>query len=137
MEFEESKKALIKKSSLYRDQLEGEAKLLSDRAEKILTNALVIGGALALSYIVVSQFSKSSKRKSKGKGKTIKLVSAPAAEEFEQEPAQGSGITRVATEIGTAIASQATAFLLSIAREKLMEFLQSKIEKKSPNNEHS
>lgn len=137
MEFEESKKSLLKKSSLYRDQLEGEAKLLSGRAEKILTNALIIGGALALSYIVVSQFSKSSKRKSKVRGKSIKLVSAPAEEEFEHEPVQESGISRMATEIGTAVASQATAFLLSIAKEKLVEFLQSKVEKKSPNNEHS
>jgi hypothetical protein len=134
MELEESKRALLRKSSLYKEQLEGEAKLFSDRAEKIITNALVIGGALALSYLVVSQFSK-SKRKSKSKAKSIRLVSEPPAE-AEYAPAQESGISRMATEIGTAMASQATAFLLSIAREKLMEYLQSKVEKKTPNNEH-
>ena len=135
MELEESKRALLRKSSLYKEQLEGEAKLLSDKAQKVLVNALVIGGALAVSYLAISQFLKSPKRKSKFKGKSIQLISAPQ-EETEHEPVQESKISRMASEIGSAMASQATAFLLSIAREKLMEYLQSKTEKKAPNNEH-
>jgi hypothetical protein len=36
------------------------------------------------------------------------------------------------SQIGTAVAAQASAFLLNLAKEKLTEFLQAQAEKKSP-----
>ena len=58
-----AKSLLLKKSAKHKKGLEDEVKLLSENAEKIVTNALIIGGTLALTYLLISQFSKS---KSKG-----------------------------------------------------------------------
>lgn len=135
-DFNEPKRALLRKSSEYRSGLEDEVKLISEKTEKIIINALVIGGALALSYIVVRQFSK-PKSKGKAKVKKIKLVSDAPKEEVEETYAEESRISRVVSEIGAALTSQATAFLLAVAREKLMEYLQAQAEKKSLKDEHS
>jgi len=48
---------LLQKSARHREQLEDEVKLISERTEKIIINALVIGGALAATYFLVSRFS--------------------------------------------------------------------------------
>lgn len=134
-ELNESKRMLLRKSSQYRNGLEDDVRLLSEKTEKIVTNALIIGGALALSYFLVRQLS-TSKGKSKGKVKKIKVVNAEPkeAQEVYEEP---SGISRVVSEIGHVITAQATSFLLAMAREKLMEYLQAQAEKKTLNDEHS
>ena len=54
---------VLKKSAMHREQLEEDARLISEKTEKMLTNALVIGGALAVTYFVVSSFSGSKKKK--------------------------------------------------------------------------
>jgi hypothetical protein len=125
---------LLLKSARHRDQLEEEVKLISERTEKIITNAVIIGGALAITYFLISRFS-GSKQKKKTKAATIQLVQEPrehaASAALEPEP-QG-----IVAQIGTALASQATIFLLSLAKEKLEEFMQGQAEKKQGANEHS
>ena len=119
---------LLKKSAMHRDQLEEDARLISERTEKIITNAVIIGGALAVTYFLVSRFS-GSKEKKKSKAARIKLVDTRGENDnvhtvSEPEP------PGVMAQIGTALASQATVFLLSLAKEKLMEFMQSQSERK-------
>src|SRR5688572_736841 len=116
------KSRLLKKSSQYREDLEDEAKLISDRTEKMITNALIIGGSLALTYFAYKQFSGSSKPKSKGKAKKVKVVDAVTEGEEEVEETSGPG--KIISQIGTALVSQASVFLLSMAKEKLAEYLQ-------------
>src|SRR5690606_17958188 len=59
---------LLQRSAHHREVLDEEMKALVDKSEKILTNALIIGGALALTYFLVSGLSGSSKkRKAKSK----------------------------------------------------------------------
>ena len=129
---------LLKKSAMHREQLEEEVKLISDRTQKIITNAVIVGGALAVTYVLISQFT-GSKTKKKSKAAKIKLIhsdqtqSQAAAVQVEPE-APG-----VVAQIGTALASQAMVFLLSIAKEKLMEYLQAQHQPavKHEGNEHS
>jgi hypothetical protein len=137
METDDPVKArLLKKSSQYRDDLEGEAKVISEKTEKMVTNALIIGGSLALTYFLYRQFSGSSSSKGKSKVKKIKVVAAPAAsEEAEEEVVEASGPSKIISQIGTALVSQASVFLLSMAKEKLSEYLQAQAQKKT--DEHS
>lgn len=127
------KAGLLKKSSRYREDLEDEAKVLTERTEKIVTNALIIGGSLALTYFLYKQFAGNNK-KSKPKTKKVKVAEAtPETVEVEVEETSGPG--KVLSQIGTALVSQASVFLLSMAKEKLSEYLQAQAQKKS--NEHS
>ena len=121
---------LLKKSAMHRDQLEEEVKLISDKTQQALTNAIIIGGALALTYVLVTGFSSSPKRKKKKPAK-IQLVQdgSREAETVDEEP-EGPGVM---AQIGSALASQATVFLLAFAKEKLTEYLQSQALKKTTN----
>ena len=125
---------LLKKSARHREQMEEEMKMISERTQKILTNAVIIGGALALTYILVTSFSP-SKSKKKSKAAKLKFVhsdqSETASEHSEPEP------PGIVSQIGAALASQATVFLLSLAKDKLSEFLQAQNEKKTKANEPS
>lgn len=135
-ESNDPKEELRKKSAKHRQDLEEEVKLISERTEKVITNALIIGGTLAAAYFLMRQFSGSPSKKKKAVVPKIKLVRAKEengeTEVIEEPSAPGPGIV---SQIGTALASQATVFLLSIAKEKLMEYLESQFEKKDKNNE--
>lgn len=135
LEPNDPKMELLKKSAKHRQELEDEVKLISERTEKIVTNALIIGGTLAAAYFLVRQFSGSTPKK-KVKVQKVKVVQAKAdgAEVDVEEEPSAPGIV---SQIGTALASQATIFLLSIAKEKLSEYLQSQFEKKGKENERS
>ncbi|MCI0751476.1 MAG: hypothetical protein L0Y35_06530, partial [Flammeovirgaceae bacterium] len=124
------KSQLLQKSSHHREALGEEVKEISDRTEKIVTNALIIGGALALTYYLVRQFSSGKKAKHKSKKSQVTTSAVPAEE--EEEPAS-SGMSSVVTQIGTALASQASVFLLSLAKEKLTEYLESQAAKRKAN----
>jgi hypothetical protein len=125
------KSSLLKKTAQYREDLEDDAKLISDRTEKIITNALIVGGSLALTYFAYKQFSGGSKKKHKSKIKKIKVVGAAPAEAEEEEQVEESGPGKIISQIGTALVSQASVFLLSIAKEKLSEYLQAQAQKKT------
>ena len=133
-ESNDPKEELRKKSERHRQELEEEVKLISERTEKIITNALIIGGTLAAAYVIMRQFSSSSSKKRKRAVPKIKLVKAneeSAQSEIIEEPSAPS----IISQIGTTLASQASVFLLTIAKEKLMEYVESQFEKKDKNNE--
>lgn len=135
-ESNDPKEELRKKSEKHRQELEEDVKLISERTEKIITNALIIGGTLAAAYVIMRQFSRSSSKKRKRVVPKIKLVKANE-ESGEAETIEEPSAPGIASQIGTALASQATIFLLAIAKEKLMEYLESQFEKKDKNNERS
>ena len=120
---------LMQKSALHREQLQEEVKLISERTEKMLTNALIIGAALGVTYLLISGLS-GSKSKKKSKVAKLKLVQADEREQepVEQEEPMGPGI---GSQIGTALARQATVLLLTFAKEKLAEYLHSQSAKKT------
>lgn len=122
------KNQLLKKSAQHREELEQDVQLISERTQRVLTNAIIIGGALALTYFVVSSLMGSGKKR-KSKTKRIKVVNAAPVSEEEVESVAPSAPGLV-SQIGTALASQASVFLLSLAKEKLMEYLESQAAKK-------
>lgn len=127
---------LLKRSAKHREELQNEVRLLSARTESILTNALIIGGTLAASYFIVRQFTGPSKkvRRARIKNKTLSILpGASADEELVQEVDESPGIV---SQIGTALASQATVFLLGLAKEKLAEYLQGPPEKQEQENDN-
>jgi hypothetical protein len=121
------KSQLLQRSTQYREDFEDEVKEISDRTEKVLTNALVIGGSLALTYFLYSQLSGSSSKK---KHKVKKAKASGAVAEVDEEEEELSGPAQIISQIGTALVSQASVFLLSMAKEKLSEYLQAQEEKK-------
>lgn len=124
---------LLKRSAKHREQLENEVRLLSDRTETILTNALIIGGTLAAAYLIVRQFTGKSRKVKKARKNKVTILptaSAPAQAEYEVDESPG-----VMSQIGTALASQATVFLLGLAKEKLAEYLQKPADKPESSNE--
>ena len=129
---------LLKKAARHREQLEDEARLISERTEKMITNAIIIGGALAVTYFVINSFS-GSKRKKKSKAAKIKLIQEKpeTSQEAATYVAEPPVIPGVIAQIGTALASQASMYLLALAKDKLTEFLEAQSEKKSKSNEPS
>lgn len=127
---------LLQRSAHHRELLEEEVKLITERSEKIITNALIIGGALALTYFVVSSLSGSGKKR-KSSSKKIKLVTAADAEQGTVEEVSEPQEAGFVSQIGSVLMAQATGLLLSIAREKLVEFLQSQAAKKDNTHERS
>lgn len=125
---------LLQRSAKHRAQLEDDARMISENTEKILTNALIIGGALAVTYFVISSFS-GSKKKKKSKTAEIRLVHGNSIDEQRQPIATEPQAPGMISQIGTALAAQATALVLSLAKEKLMEFLESQAAKKQTTND--
>lgn len=120
---------LVRKSAEHKKEIEGDVKFISEETQRIITNALVIGGSLALTYFLVRQFSGGSKKKSSKKAHKVKLVQEPTQEvvTVEEEPSSPG----VLGQVGSAIAMQASVFLLNLAKEKLMEYLHSAAQKKT------
>lgn len=118
------KKRLIEASLRHKQELEREVKVMSDKTEKAVKNALIIGGALAVTYLLVSQLSSSKKKKTKAKVKTVVQNTEP---DFEPAPAYSP--PSFISQIGERLVSQATVFLLDIAKDKLAEYLSNRKQK--------
>lgn len=120
------KKRLIEASERHKRALEKEVSDLSGRTEKVLTNALIIGGVLALSYIVVRQLSSSGKKKKHKKNKKVTASVIPVSTDNDDDDEEDDGSPSLLSNIGSRIANQATAILIDIARQKLVDYLESR-----------
>lgn len=128
---------LLEKSVHHRALLNEDVQLITEKTERIITNALIIGGTLAAAYWLARSFSGSSKRR-KRKAAKLRIVeprpNIAGEAEVEEEVRSEAGVV---SQIGSVLVAQATGLLLSIAKEKLVEFLQSQAVKKDKNDEHS
>ena len=115
------KKKLIETSERHKRALEKEVGDMTKKTERMLTNALIIGGSLAATYFIISSI---SGRKKKKKQKNAKAKSA-ATEGVEENVEEDHGPS-VMGQIGTKILNQATILLLDLAKEKLFEYLESR-----------
>jgi hypothetical protein len=130
---DDPKTQLLKKSAEHRQQLTDEVKYMSDKTERVITNALVIGGTLAAAYLLVRLFTSGKKEKQTGamnskSNVAPQEVAATAVHEDSREPG-------VLAQIGTAMATQAAVFLLDLAKEKLSEYIQEQLGKKTEDHE--
>jgi len=127
------KSQLLQKASLQREELADDVKAISERTEKMLINALIVGGVLGLTYLAVRGFSgRKAKRKRRVKAIIKAEKSAPAIDASEEGNYESppSVVAAMMSQIGSAIATQATVILLDLAKEKLAEFLHAQAEKK-------
>lgn len=115
------KKRLIETSARHKKELEQEINSISENTEKMVTNVLLIGGALALTYFTVTQLvgSKSKKKKKKHRKRE---------EEYEDEELEedDSGAPGVLSHVGDIVITQLTMALLEFAKEKLSDYLESR-----------
>lgn len=116
------KKKLIETSDRHKRAMEKELQDLTQKTDRALKNALIIGGSLVLTFLVVSALSRKRKKKKK------KLAAAAAAEagisaentEVAEEEDEGPSVLG---QVGTQLLNQASVILLDIARQKLKEYL--------------
>lgn len=107
---------LLETSDRHRQEMTRELKDISERSEKILKNALIIGGVLALTYLVVNQVSSSKRKKKAGKKGNTNEIST-SEDDVKETPS-------LLSKMGDKAMSMATLFLLDLAKDKLSEFLQ-------------
>ncbi|MFM7854399.1 MAG: hypothetical protein ACKO96_21370 [Flammeovirgaceae bacterium] len=113
------RKKLLETSERHKRELEKEVKQVSERTERILKNALVIGGTLAVTYLLVNQLSSSKKRKNSIKTQEQIAPISSAVEEKEEVP-------NAIAAIGSKIVDTATVMLLDMAKEALIELLKNR-----------
>ena len=110
------KKKLIETSDRHKRALEKEVSALTLKADKMVTNALIIGGSLALTYLLISSI---SSRRKKKKNKLKAQANAPEEVQEVEEEDHGPSVL---SQIGTRVLNEASTILLDIAKEKLSEY---------------
>ena len=130
------KKKLIETSDRYKHELEREVKAMTEKTQRTMKNALIIGGSLVLTYFLVSQLSSSSsKKKKKKKTKVVQpVVNGDEEEEEDDDEPASFGMPSIISQVGTQVLSQASFVLLELAKEKLAEYLQSRNKKEDENS---
>ncbi|MCZ8214971.1 MAG: hypothetical protein O9262_01975 [Cyclobacteriaceae bacterium] len=125
LESDDPKTQLLRKAQQQKDALHGEVKVLSERTEKVVKTALIVGGTLAATYLLYKLLSDNSSSKKKKKIKIVQAASHDAHddEEVVVTPSPFSGIIN---KLGVVLATQASAFLLSLAKEKIGEYMEKK-----------
>ena len=121
----DKKQQLLRQSVLYKDEMQEEFQNVKYRTDELLKKVLIIGGSLAITYMLFRQFSNSKRKR-----KTVKNEGGPINQYPEETEAviekQPSQFAMLASEIGSSLANQATQLLLQVAKEKLVELLKPK-----------
>lgn len=122
------KKRLIETSDRHKRAMQKEIGDLTLKTDKVLKNALIIGGSLALTFLVISAIGKGRKKKRKKIAKAQAAIGAagepvaPTLEDDEDDDDEPS----VLNKVGTQLLNQASVILLDLARQKLNEYLASR-----------
>ncbi|HLT82448.1 MAG TPA: hypothetical protein VKZ86_15575 [Cyclobacteriaceae bacterium] len=133
VEKDDSKEKLREKSDAYKAAIEQEVKELGDRTARALVNVAVVAGAVSVAYLVYRGLTSSSRSKSKSrKARRKELV---AVEDNGHHVQEESRFASMLSNVGTVLATQATAYLLAFARQKLIEYLKESSEQKEENNQ--
>jgi DNA gyrase/topoisomerase IV subunit B len=119
------KQRLIETSDRHKHELEKEVKALSDKTERALKNALIIGGTLAVTYLLVSQLSSSRKKKKKAK----QSEEDETPDSILGEVSASSASPSFLSQLGERLTTQATALLLGLIKDKLAEYLSNRKQK--------
>src|SRR5258708_15140769 len=106
------KKRLIENSDRHKYELEKEVNSLTEKTERILTNALIIGGSLALTYFVIGQLGKSKSKKKKARGQETKERANGETQGHENDVALSE--PSLISQVGTKVLNQAMLILLDI-----------------------
>ncbi len=131
LESDDPKAQLLRKAQQQKDALHGEVKLLSDKTEKVVKTALVVGGALAATYLIYKLLSSDGGTKKKKKVKLVRATTHEEDDDQEQLVVRESPFGGIINKLGVVLATQASAFLLSLAKEKIGEYLEKREEEKA------
>jgi len=93
----------------------------SSETGRVVKNALVVGGVLAASWLVLQLIQQAGKDKRKEEPASV----APAVEPSSPAP-EASPVNSLLSAIGDRVAREATVFLLNLAREKIAAWLEAK-----------
>jgi hypothetical protein len=130
LESNDPKTHLLRKAASQKQALNDEVQFISDKTEKMIKNALIIGGTLAATYFIYNLLSDGDSKKKKRK---IKVLPVAANTNEETEEVNESAVSGMISKVGTVLASQAAVFLLSLAKEKIGEYLETRAIKKNDN----
>jgi hypothetical protein len=114
------KKKLIEASDRHKRALEKELSDLTQKTDRALKNALIIGGSLALTFLVISALSKKRKKKKKKLALEASAQAGLTPEATEEAEEEGPSIL---STVGTQLLNQASVIVLDLARQKLKEYL--------------
>jgi FtsZ-interacting cell division protein ZipA len=117
------KKKLIETSERHKRELEKEIHEMSDKTERTLKNALIIGGTLAVVYLIVSNINTTKKKRKKVKADAAREGIIAEEADDDAEESSVSGASSFISQVGERLTAQATAMLLEMAKDKLAEYL--------------
>lgn len=131
LESNDPKSQLLRKAQQQKDALNNEVKLFSDKTEKVVKTALVVGGALAATYMIYKLLSNDGSPKKKKKVKLVRAARMEEDDDQEQVLVREPAFNGIINKIGVVLATQASGFLLSLAKEKIGEYLEKREEEKT------
>ena len=117
------KKKLIETSERHKRELEKEIHEMSDKTERTLKNALIIGGTLAVVYLIVSNINTTKKKRKKVRADAAREGIIAEEADDDAEESSVSGASSFISQVGERLTAQATAMLLEMAKDKLAEYL--------------
>lgn len=124
-DYDQEKAMLIRKSNLLEGSLDHDIDRVKEYVEEYGKNFLVITGSLLATYVLLRILTKSSSEEGKAL-KTLPLKS----DVYAAQPQQVVRVVKEESEIVKQIKMSIALFLISIAKQKLQEFIQKKMEKK-------
>ncbi len=107
------KKQLIEEVRRRKEKLDAEANALAKKGQRVMTNALIIGGVLIGSYLVYRAISGSKQKEKKN------IVSPAASPEQKKQSASFFG------SFGKRLTQVAAIFILNLARQRVADWLAS------------
>jgi hypothetical protein len=112
---------LLETSDRHKKAMEKELTDLTKKTDKMLRNALIIGGSLAVTFLVISALS--TKRKKKKKKQAI-AAAVKAGEPMDAiDTGEEDDSPSVLGQVSKQIINAASVVLLDMARQKLSEYL--------------
>jgi hypothetical protein len=124
-DYDQEKAMLVKKSYLLESSLDKDMDKLKGYIEEYGKNFLVITGSLLATYVLMRLLTKSSSDDEKAV-KTIPIQS----ETYKGQPQQVVHMVKEESEVMKQIKMSIALFLISIAKQKLQEFMEKKLETK-------
>lgn len=114
------KKDLERASEEHKHAFEEELSEALDKGKRIATSALVIGGGFALSYYLIRKMTGGSTKK-------IKKIKGKGSQQDVKEVVINRKPSVFST-VGNVVLTEIAVFLLAIAKEKLIEYLENQRE---------
>jgi len=118
------RKRLLETSDRHKKAMEKELADLTKKTDRMLQNALIIGGSLAVTFLIISTLSK--KRKKKKKKQAIASAAKAGEPVDTSELEEDDDTPSILGQVSKQILNAASVVLLDIARQKLSEYLASR-----------